>query len=488
MTKVLLIDLSSAYLPPPMEYRDLFRLRLKAEDMIKGRWNPYLRGRGAKTYSRGLLSIAASLERAGHQVAYKHCGFSEDCMASSAVQDAEIVGITCVTPTFSMTIDVLRKIKCLNPDILAVIGGSHVTYLAEDVVARYNPLVDVVVRGEGEITMTEIANHPHNLERIKGITYHALDQLGNISIHHNLERETCKLAELPQPAYHLLPFALSHYSHNIMTSRGCVFKCAYCVDGQYFAKFRHHPVGKIVDELKYIAGRAPKGTLVHFCDSVFDIDKNYVSRLINSIEEAALDLKFSCDLRASVVDEESIELMRSAGFIKYCIGVETSDDSVLAKHKQDQTFQDAIDACKLVRSVDGQAFIKAYWITGLPRTSIRSLQDEAEVMKSLIQESIVNIIGNKLFVPYPGTPIFDHAEQFGLIIRHRNWSEYIRYGRPVYDLDTSISEILFDCFLAQEEAVLKAYLGVLGIGLAELDGVVPSDYLYRQCFGPLPLE
>ncbi len=487
--KVLLIDLSSAYFPPPKEYRNLLRLKFKAQDMIKDQWNTCLRRRGSITYSRGLLSIAASLERAGHQVTYKHCGFgSEVRISPDVVQDAGIVGVTCVTPTFPMAVGILGRIKVRNPHIVAVLGGSHATYLAEDIVTEYAPLIDVVVRGEGEITMTEIANHPNNLQCVKGITYHVPKRSGRTSVCRNPDQDICELSELPRPAYHLLPFPLSHYSHNVMTSRGCVFKCTYCVDGQYFAGFRHHPVGEIVDELKYIAERVPEGTLVHFCDSIFNIDKKYLRELSRGIRVMAPGLRFSCDLQVGTIDEESIELMNSSGFIQYCVGVENSDGSLLAKHKQKQRLQDSIDACKLIRGVDSRAFIIAYWITGLPGTAPQSLRDEVKVMKSLIRENIVNLIGNKVFVPYPGTPIFDHAEQFHLHIRHRDWSKYLRHCMPVYDLDTLTAESLFDDLLAQDKALLDTYCDVLGVGLAELDEIVPNDYLYRQFFTTSSLE
>lgn len=488
MTKILLIDLSSAYFPVPVEYRDLFSLRLKAQDVIREQWNPNLRQRGSVTYSRGLLSIGASLEQAGHQVTYVHCGYDRICMSSTVLQDVDIVGITCVTPTFPIAIDVLRIIKDIDSNIITVLGGSHVTYLAEDILIKFFPLVDIIVRGEGEFAITEIANHPHNLVDIAGITFFSDDYSERQVVVRNPDRRLCDLDRLLRPSYHLLPFSLSHYSLNLMATRGCLFRCPYCIDGRYFSGLRFHSVEQVIDELTYIAERVPPGTLIHFCDSVFNTGKESITNLLKSITAMNFGLKYSCDLRISTITETSINAMREAGFIQYCLGIESGDNTLLARHKQNQKLQESIDACKIIREVDEQAFIKAYWIAGLPGTTIQSLQQDAEVIGFLIWENIVNLIGNKILVPYPGTPMFSNSEHFGLSILHRDWSKYLRSSMPVYDLETISSSDLFEGFLMQEEILLDAYCGVLGIDKTDLEKVEPNDYLYRQFFNSPLME
>jgi anaerobic magnesium-protoporphyrin IX monomethyl ester cyclase len=487
MSKILLLDLSAAYFPPTDDYRDLLKLRLKAQGVIRQRWNPALNTRGPRTYSRGLLSIAAVLEQMGHEVIYQHCGFgNEDYLFRNILSKIEIVGLTCVTPTFPMAINILTKIKHLNPDVLTVLGGSHATYLAKDIIARYGSVVDIVVRGEGEITVQEIANLRYDFKQVKGITYREASKSGHEFIRQNPDQEPCDLAQLPLPAYHLLPFPLSEYSHSIMTSRGCFYRCTHCVDGRYFAKFRHHPVQSTLEELAYIARRVPRGTLIHFSDSIFDIDKKYAKLLIENIKAANLGLSFSCDLRVGTVDAENIALTNSVQFIQYCIGLESSDSLVLARHKQGQKFQDGIRACEIIRAVNDRAFIQGYWLVGLPGTSLQSLTDEIETIRYLIRKGIVNTIGNKIFVPYPGTPVFDYSEQFGLRLRHRNWDRYLRHYQPVYDLGILTSEDLFNRFLAQERALLDSYCEILGIGVDQIDGFVPCGYAYNQFFAQLP--
>jgi anaerobic magnesium-protoporphyrin IX monomethyl ester cyclase len=491
MSRVLLIDLSSGYFPPSLKYRDLCLARLKAQSLIKQARNPDLNKRGVATYSRGLLRIGACLEEAGHTVMYRHYGFVDQAQVFASLREElanlefEVIAVNCVTPTFPKAIAIIREAKRLDSKLLTVLGGHHATYLADDIITGYAPVVDVVVRGEGEMSMVEICNHPHQLPDIKGISYLLKrQQAGPFSCRCNPERVPYDLERLPMPAYHLLPYPLDCYAHNVTTSRGCVFRCTYCVDGWYFPGLRHSPAEIVVDELRYLSSRLPEGTLVHFCDSIFDIDLAYSKRLLKAVIAADTHLCFSCDLRAGTVTRESIELMKTAGFIQYCIGIESSDDLLLATHKQSQRVNESVEACQLIRKVDPQAFIIAYWITGLPGTTSSSLEQDSIAITQLVRNNIVDVVGNKIFVPYPGTPIFKNAEAYGMFVRHNDWSKYLRQCEPVYDLPELTAEDLSELYMVQEQALLDTYCDVWGMQVQDLACVNVGDHLYHQFFDP----
>jgi hypothetical protein len=68
----------------------------------------------------------------------------------------QMIGITAVTMTFDNAIRVIRDVKRIDPDMLTVMGGPHVTFCAQDTLEDY-PELDVIVMGEGEKTVVELA-------------------------------------------------------------------------------------------------------------------------------------------------------------------------------------------------------------------------------------------------------------------------------------------------------------------------------------------
>ncbi|MGD9306741.1 MAG: cobalamin-dependent protein, partial [Desulfobacterales bacterium] len=85
----------------------------------------------------------------------------------------QMVGITAVTMTFDNAIKVIRDVKIIDAQILTVMGGPHVTFCAQDTLKDY-PELDVIVLGEGEKTVVELAqaaNRKHRWNDINGVAF-----------------------------------------------------------------------------------------------------------------------------------------------------------------------------------------------------------------------------------------------------------------------------------------------------------------------------
>ncbi|HDN63148.1 MAG TPA: hypothetical protein ENF56_04215, partial [Candidatus Bathyarchaeota archaeon] len=147
-------------------------------------------------------------------------------------KEPKIVGISAETLTYKNALKVAETVKKENPEILTVMGGPHVTFLAEETLR--NPQVDVVVRREGEMTMKEIARRllreNGDLGNVKGITYR---REGHIIS--NPERPLIEdLDSLPFPARELFPLDRYRVPGTLITSRGCPSKCIFCSAGAMY--------------------------------------------------------------------------------------------------------------------------------------------------------------------------------------------------------------------------------------------------------------
>ncbi len=120
----------------------------------------------------GLAIIAAVLERQGHQVAAVDANalkLKPENIVSYVV-DADVVGLTAMTPTINTTMNIARQVKHANPDLFIILGGALLPN--ETLVAA--PEIDVVVRGEGEETIIELLQaleYKQPLDDIPGITF-----------------------------------------------------------------------------------------------------------------------------------------------------------------------------------------------------------------------------------------------------------------------------------------------------------------------------
>jgi radical SAM superfamily enzyme YgiQ (UPF0313 family) len=141
-----------------------------------------------------------------------------------------IAGATAVTMTFDHAKQVLKNVKTIDPHVLTVMGGPHVTFCAHETLETF-PELDVVVLGEGEETfvdLTKAVERAHHLDTVNGITYRIGSKINSTAKRKLIQN----LDSLPLPARHLLP--LGRYRTlglpiSMTTSRGCPYKCIFCV-------------------------------------------------------------------------------------------------------------------------------------------------------------------------------------------------------------------------------------------------------------------
>ena len=197
----------------------------------------------------GLCYIAAILEQ--HQIPVEildanALNLSPDEVVSEIhKKNPTLVGISMLTPDHEYCIEIVQGLNAKYPIIA---GGPHATALPEDLL---NKGFDVVVRGEGEYTMLDLAMKKE-LATIMGISYKI-----NGQIIHNPDRKLLDPNTLPFPSRHLLlssgvnlPYSSTGTRHTpwteILTSRGCPYDCNYCNKKSLGYKFRPRSPENIV--------------------------------------------------------------------------------------------------------------------------------------------------------------------------------------------------------------------------------------------------
>lgn len=152
-----------------------------------------------------------------------------------------------------------KRARELFKDVLIVFGGPHVPAKTEEFLEQY-PFVDVVVRGEGEVTFSELLTEflvGRDFSKVNGIVYR--HPLTDKCVRTPERGGLVDVNQLPSPYLAGLYDEILRNRNNIEyqvifeTNRGCPFRCAYCYWGNGTTKIRTFDIGRIEKEIRWMA-------------------------------------------------------------------------------------------------------------------------------------------------------------------------------------------------------------------------------------------
>ncbi len=356
----------------------------------------------------GLAIIAAVLEREGYQVRLLDANALslQPNDIAPLVTDANVVGLTAMTPTISAAMSIAHQLKQANPGLTIILGGAHATLLPEETLAA-TPEIDIIVRGEGEETITELllglGDQP--LDSIPGISYRADGQV----ISTTARTTSVNMDSLPFPAYHLLPRRKykPHPPHGlaspfaaIVTSRGCPYRCAYCSKPVFGSKFRAQSPARVVEEVAYLNEKFGIKE-VAFYDDVFTLDKKRAYDIAEAILKKGIKIFWTCEARVNLVDRELLYHMKQAGCYAIAYGIESASPEILKTLSKDITLEQVEAAVRTSREVGLQTI--GYLMLGSPGETPETINQTIEFARKLK----LDFAQFSVTTPYPGTELYN---------------------------------------------------------------------------------
>ncbi len=331
----------------------------------------------------------------------------------------DLLGVTSVTMTFNAAIQVVKDAKKINPELLTLMGGPHVSFCALETLSAY-PALDLIVVGEGEQTIVEVASQADNgrdWSQIKGLAYRDENQ-----IKINEQREYLDVDTLPLPARHLLPlgrYRALHTPISITTSRGCPFRCIFCVGRKMVgAKVRYRDPIAVCDELEMLSTlNFPQ---INISDDLFTAKSSHCLAICNEIIRRKLNITWSSFARVDTVSTELLIKMKEAGCSTISFGVESANHDILKTIKKNITLEKVERAVKMCSDAGIQPHVS--FILGLPGESPKSLKETQDYGNTI--EKLGGMYGFHLLAPFPGTAVRDDNDQYDLTILTDNWDEY----------------------------------------------------------------
>jgi anaerobic magnesium-protoporphyrin IX monomethyl ester cyclase len=399
------------------------------------------------------------------QIAYFH----PDIVACSALA-------TCNTYVVLRTLATAKKV---DPTVLTVAGGQHFTATAQDSLETFTE-IDVIVRGQGEITFADLVNKVKAgslFFKIPGISFRH-----NGEITHNPSRPfITDLNDLPYPGYHFVKDCVHKYHFRAMSgrkmpyiliegSRGCPHRCTFCSQWCFWqGAWRTKSPQRIADEIDYCFHNYGS-RFVWLTDDNFGVGER-ARALANKIIQKGIADELMWFTQARCDDiikyQDTIPILRKSGLRWVLLGIENARQSTLDAFRKNITPDDAKQAVKLLQQHD--IFTQAMFIIGERNDTPESIAEARAFINELDPDFVIYAI----LTPFPGTELFEEAKQNGWI-EDLNWANYdmVHAIMPTETLSRKeVQEELYNC-----------YRSFYGSWKRRLQGVFSRNALKRRVY------
>ncbi len=339
----------------------------------------------------------------------------------------KIIGIGGTTHTRFESFNIARTAKEIDKNILVVYGGCHATFTAQDTLANI-PEIDVVVRGEGEQTFSEIAEKTlrqnASIEEIEGTS---LRLKGSITHNHERQRNQ-KLDSLPFPVYHLMKMEkyrskldfLDVEGAQVVSSRGCPIGCSFCSASAMFGKIvTLRSANSVVNEIELLLNKYHyKGA--KFFDSTLTLRKSHITSICDEIIKRGLKFPWECEIRVDTVDKDILKRMKEAGCYYVDFGVESGSEEVLKKMNKKITLEQVINVLDWTKELKIRT--KVFFTFGhIEETVEDSMKTIAFIDKYKKYMSRI-ALGIGICI-YPGTFVETYARETGCLADDFSWTK-----------------------------------------------------------------
>jgi len=370
----------------------------------------------------GVCYVAAAFEAAGAEVKILDYIVSrytpEKLQAELDAFRPDALGSTSVTMNFPGAAAIVEKAKQLRPSLVTVMGGPHVSFDAENTLARY-PGIDLLVLGEGEETIRELTpqlGDPGAWAGIRGLAYR---QDGGRVVTTGPREFIQDLDSLPLPSRHLLEcsrYQALGFPVSIITGRGCPYPCIFCQGRRMVgSRVRYRDPKRIVDEIQEILDYG--FDRINVADDLFCSQKERARAVCREILDRGIRVPWSAFARVNTVDLETLKIMREAGCDAVSFGIETGNPEMLERVRKKITLDQAREAVRMCK--EAGILAHASFMVGLPGETMETLRET-----EAFAQSLEIIYGYHFLAPFPGTTVREKVHEYDLEILTDDWSRY----------------------------------------------------------------
>jgi radical SAM superfamily enzyme YgiQ (UPF0313 family) len=371
----------------------------------------------------GLLYLSAYLKERGHTVEVYDSTFGEraELLAKLARSSGGTLGIYTNLITRRAVLDIIDSAR--QSGWTVILGGPESGSYAREYL---DAGADVVVIGEGEATMTELLAAlpmlgPRRLHPIHGIAFK--DEAGGL---------VCTPERAKHPDLDSLPLpdreAIDHQKYldvwsqhhgassiNLITARGCPYRCTWCSHAVYGYSHRRRSPARVADEVAWIVERYNPDQL-WYADDVFTISHPWLTEYAQQLGRRGLHRPFETITRADRLQTEAaVRTLRELGCYRIWIGSESGSQKILDAMQRGVTVEQVRHAVRLAKSQGIEVGMFLMW--GYEGEEIEDIAATVDHVKA----SNPDIFFTTVAYPIKGTRYFKDVEN--RVHLPRPWAE-----------------------------------------------------------------
>lgn len=239
----------------------------------------------------------------------------------------DIVAFSCYIWNITKTLGICEIIK-ENHNCKIVLGGPEVAYRPKDILEKYS-FIDYVLSGEGEWSFPDFLDGlSGDLALVPGLTY----------------RENGRIITIPEKQYNDTPPSpyCDEFFENlngrityIETSRGCPYRCAFCLSGRC-SPLRFFDTEQVKRDIIRLAQSGTQ--TVKFVDRTFNANAERANGILlfikeNYGKEIPQGVCFHFEIAGDILKESTLEILQSMpyGAVQLEIGMQSFNEETLRK-------------------------------------------------------------------------------------------------------------------------------------------------------------
>jgi anaerobic magnesium-protoporphyrin IX monomethyl ester cyclase len=367
-----------------------------------------------------LLSLASPLLEAGFEVSIIDAAIAPDWKSRvlREVQGALCLGISVLTgPMIRGAIRIAKLVKQQNPDVPVIFGGWHPSLVPGQTLKE--SYVDAVVRGQGELTLVEVAQRLADKKDFHDVQSVSSKPAGVAQ--HAPERPTTWLDDLPLAAFHLTDFDAYERSCGVRklgyaTSVGCPYACNYCTDMVFYKRrFNALAVDRVVGEVTDLVARY-RIEEVAMLDSNLPVDWRRAVDIARGFLNS--QLRFRWTFQASTdflcrMSDDDVRMLGESGVSHMGFGTEsTSADVLKLMNKRHQRLNEMYETAR--KAALGGIHVTFNLIFGYPGETEENRIETLRTMSDIARQFWNVSFSPNVFTPYPGIPIWPQLREMGM--------------------------------------------------------------------------
>lgn len=285
----------------------------------------------------------------------------------------DLVGLMTDADSLHHTLVIAEELKRRSPETMVTLGGPGASALGVRLL-RHFPCVDLIVKGEAELTFVELLvqlSRGQKLDGVRGIVFRGTDGVIETPARPLIE----ELDTLPIPAFELYDMAVGAPLY-LDVGRGCPYKCTFCATAPYWERrFRMKSINRILEEMCLVRDRYGRSH-VNFSHDVFTANQAWVRRFCDRLIDEQPGMTWTCSTRTDLVDAALLEKMAAAGCVEMYYGIESGSPTIQRSIDKGLDLDRALEVVRETRAA-GIRPVTGF-IVGYPQETLDTLGETVE--------------------------------------------------------------------------------------------------------------